>query len=165
MEAVTEINGFLGERLYTHLLYQGISCPVESVFFYSVLLSCKWKPSVKLVWDKMICTFYKCLSKKSFKITVKELICSHFLGCLGITLLLKVIWLYFLKSVKLIQVIEIISFLEDLTSAAELYFRSPFVEQLLPLYFLVVHLSITDSVKLEIDRKWYLIFHRSLEIL
>ena len=51
------------------------------------------------------------------------------------------------------KVIEIISFLEDLTGAAELYFRSPFVEQLLPLYFLVVHLSITDSVKLEIDRK------------
>ena len=60
MEAVTEIreNPFFGTG-FIHASKEGIF-PMETVFFffYSVLLSCKWKPLLKLVETSMVCKFY-----------------------------------------------------------------------------------------------------------
>ena len=45
---------------------------------------------------------------------------------------------------------EIKAFAEDLTTAEKLHCRTPFAEQLFPVHLLVEHLSMADSIKLEI---------------
>ena len=78
---------FLGEKLYSSS-HKRFFCVVKTVSFYSVHLSCKSRPLLKLVKTSSL-TFYEmtvpniqvkkqCQFGRVLKITVKELICFAF---------------------------------------------------------------------------------------